>query len=456
MEDDFMNCKQLVLDALRCKEVERIPWVPFVGCHAASLINVDCESYFKNTDYIVNGVTKAYELYQPDGLPALFDLQLEAEAMGCKLTYAKDNPPAVSSHVLEDGVKLSDLKIPTESDGRFPIALNATERLVKALGDKIAIYGLITGPFTLALHLKGTDIFYEMLDDEDSVKELMEFCQKVCINTAKMYIDRGVDVVAIVDPMTSQISPDAFEEFVAPYASAVFDYIKQCGKLSSFFVCGNAKRNIEAMCKTQCDNISIDENIPLEYVVETCKPYNVSVGGNLKLTLTMLFGTPYDNVQDATNCMTIGGKKGYILSPGCDMPFATPIANVQAVTSTVHGHVDEIFQGENVMEGVTCELPDYSSEKQVIIDCITLDSESCAACQYNMEAVRTAASTLGDKVKIIEHKIKEKEGVACMIKLGATNVPTICVDGVVKYVSILPDNSELRKCFEEAVEAKNI
>ena len=71
-----------------------------------------------------------------------------------------------------------------------------------------------------------------------------------------------------------------------------------------------------------------------------------------------------------------------------------------------------------------------------------------------MEAVYAAAEPVKDKVEIIEHKIKEKEGVVCMIKLGATQVPTICVDGVVKYSSILPDTSELTACFVEAVEKK--
>ena len=451
-----MNAKQLVVDALHNKKVERIPWVPFVGCHAANLIGVYCEEYFNNADLIVKGVTKAYEEYQPDGLPALFDLQVEAEALGCKLVYAKDNPPAVATHILEEGVTLDDLQLPTEKSGRFPIVLDATRRIVKKLGDKIAIYGLITGPFTLALHLRGTDIFYEMLDEPEKVEELMEFCKNVCINTAKMYIDAGCDIIAVVDPMTSQISPDSFEEFVSPAVMPVFEFIREQGKGSSFFVCGNAKRNIVEMCKTKPDNISIDENIPLDYVVETCRPYGVSVGGNIKLTLTMLFGSRMDNVNDAKNCMTIGGEQGFILSPGCDMPYATPMENVKAITSTVHGNVTEIFEDEDIMAGVDYTLPDYAKENQVIIDCITLDSESCAACQYTMEAVLTAAAPLENKVKVIEHKIKQKEGVACMLKLGASNVPTIAVDGEIKYASILPSNTELTACFQAAAKKKGI
>jgi MtaA/CmuA family methyltransferase len=442
-----MNKKQLVLDSIHNKETERVPWVPFVGCHAASLIGVTADEYFIDADLIVKGVKKAYEEYDPDGLPVLFDLQVEAEALGCELVYAKDNPPAVRTHVLEEGKELSDLKIPTEKDGRFPIVLDATRRIVKELGDKIALYGLVTGPFTLALHLKGTDIFYDMLDDPDEVHAVMEFCKEVCIKTSKMYMDAGVDIIALVDPMTSQISSDSFEEFVSPYATGIFDFVRQSGKSSSFFVCGNAKRNIEAMCKTKPDNVSIDENIPLDYVIDICKSYGISVGGNIKLTLTMLFGTPMDNVNDARTCMEIGGKKGYILSPGCDMPFATPPENVKAITSYVHGNITEIFEDEDVMEGVDYVLPDYEKEDKVIIDVITLDSESCAPCQYTMEAVILAAEPIKDKVTIVEHKIKNKEGVACMLKLGASNIPTICVDGRIEYVSILPDNNELTKCF---------
>jgi uroporphyrinogen decarboxylase len=449
-----MNSKQLVLDAIQNKKVERIPWVPFVGCHAAKLIDVDCENYFKNSDYIVKGVSEAFKLYSPDGLPALFDLQVEAEALGCKLVYSKNNPPSVSSHVLEDGKKISDLKVPTEKDGRFAIVLDATRRICSTLGDKIAIYGLITGPFTLALHLMGTEIFYQMMDEPENVHELMSFCEKVCKNTARMYIEAGVDIVASVDPMVSQISPSNFEEFVTPYATRIFNYIRELGKNSSFFVCGNAKNNIEHMCKCNPDNISIDENVPLDFAKEICTKYGVSLGGNIKLTVTMLFGTPFDNINDAKNCMDIGGNKGFVLSPGCDMPYDTPIENVKAVTGAVHGEVSDFIENESTLSDIEVLLPDYKNEKKVIIDVITLDSASCAPCQYMVAAVKAAAEGLEDKVEWTEYKIKEKTSVARMLKLGVKNIPTICIDGEIKYVSLIPSVAELRNSILDAIEKK--
>lgn len=454
----MMNSKELLLRAIHNETVERIPWVPFVGCHAGKLIGVTAEEYFKSSENIINGALKAFEEYKPDGIPVTFDLQIEAEALGCKLIYSDKNPPSVATHPLQEGKSIEDLKVPSESDSRFPIVLKAAREICKLLGDKIAIYGLVIGPFTLALHLRGTDIFYEMIDSPEKVYELMRFCQKVSMNSARMYIDAGVDVVAVVDPMTSQISPSSFEEFVSPYLTPIFNYIRERGKACSLFVCGNATKNIEVMCKSGPDNISIDENVDLAYAKKICEHYGVSLGGNIRLTVTMLFGTPLDNIREAENLMQIGGKKGYILSPGCDIPFDTPIENIKAISSVVHGNIGEFISSDNksVFEEFDIELPEYEKEKKVILDVITLDSESCAPCQYVVEAVKSAVTGLEDKVEWKEYKIKEKESIARMIKLKVPNIPTICIDGEPVYISIIPPVEELREKIKMAIEKKGL
>ncbi len=446
--------KQLVLDAMMNKTTERTPWVPFVGCHSAFLLGVSAKDYFNNADLIVKGAKKAFDLYRPDGLPVLFDLQVEAEAMGCGVDYKPGNPPAVVTHPLEMGKTLTDLKIPTEKDGRYPIVLDAMRRLCADLGPTIAMYGLVTGPFTLALHLRGADIFYDMADDPDQVKQLMKLCEDVCVATSRMYIEAGCDIVAIVDPMVSQISPRDFEEFCTPASQAIFKAIHDAGKLGSFFVCGNAKRNIEKMAQCGCDNISFDENIPLEYVKEVASKYGVSVGGNMRLTVCMLFGTPMDNIEEARNCIAKGGNTGYILSPGCDMPFSTPVENVQAVAAVVFGEDASFIGHAGGLDGIEVTIPDYASENQVILDIITLDSESCAPCQYTMEAIYTAVEPLGDAVRVIEHKVKEKKEVVFMLKMGASYIPTIIIDGVIEYVSLIPSPQELRMKVEEKIAKK--
>ena len=451
-----MNGKELVLAAIRNQETPRAPWVPFVGCHAAQLINTDAETYFKSADLLVAGITAAVKRYRPDGIPAVFDLQLEAEALGCSLQWAKTNPPAVASHPLESGVSLSDLVVPGAEDGRFPIVLEAMRRMSASLGSETALYGLITGPFTLALHLLGTDIFYNMIDDPDSVQALMEFTTRVGINTARLYIEAGMDIIGVVDPMTSQISPDSFVEFVSPYMTRLFDAIHDMKRPGMLFVCGNARSNIEAMCACHADGLSIDENIPLDYVRDICRKHHMSFGGNIKLTVTMLFGTPTDNVNDAMTCLSVGGTKGFLLAPGCDMPFEVPPENVEAISALVHGEIADFMESSNPLEGVEVVLPDYSDPRQVNVDVVTLDSESCAPCQYMMEAVYEAANVLGKSIVYKEHKIKAKEGVVAMLKLGVTQVPTIVVDGQIRFVSIIPDDATFHNVLKAAMAVKGL
>jgi len=82
--------------------------------------------------------------------------------------------------------------------------MDATRRLRK-LYPELALYGLITGPFTLALHLLGTDIFTKLFEDTKYVDALFVFCTRVAKKMVDYYIDSGCDVIAVVDPMTSQI-----------------------------------------------------------------------------------------------------------------------------------------------------------------------------------------------------------------------------------------------------------
>jgi uroporphyrinogen decarboxylase len=448
-----MNGKQLIQKAFRLEKTDRIPWVPFVGCHAGKLLNITATEYLKSGKNIVDGVSKAIELYKPDGIPVLFDLQLEAEALGCDLIWADENPPAVVSHPLVNGKCIADLKIPSKSEFRIPAALEATNQLKQKYPD-VALYGLITGPFTLALHLLGTDIFMKMMEAPDEIIELLEFTKKVGIAMSEYYIEAGCDVIAVVDPMTSQIDPGSFEMFVTQPATEIFDFIRQKGALSSFFVCGHAEQNIEAMCACKPDNISIDENIALDFVRDIALKNKISFGGNIKLTVVLLMGTPDDCQRDALECMDLGGNEGFILAPGCDMPMATPPENIKAITDLVHDtYLQEVVRTKERTETnlVLLNMKDYGQANKVIVDIITLDSESCAPCQYMVEAVKAIAPHFEGIVEWREHPIKKMEGVTFMNSMMVKNIPTICIDGKIAFVSQIPPKQELIAAIQKRI-----
>ena len=451
-----MKGLELIKQVFLLQPAERVPWVPFVGVHGGYLTNVDAENYLKSSEAIIKGVNKAIEEYHPDGIPVVFDLQVEAEILGCRLKWSPHNPPAVVSHPLAEGVALESLKIPSKTDGRIPVILEATQKLKHDFPD-VALYGLITGPFTLALHLLGTDIFMKMMENPEEVYPVMEFCKNVGLKMSDYLMDAGCDVIALVDPMTSQIDPVSFETFVSPYAIEIFDFIRSKQKLSSFFVCGHAQQNIEAMCNCKPDNVSIDENIPLDYVKEIALSKGISFGGNMKLTVVLLMGDEDDVREEALNCLDLGGDKGFILAPGCDLPMETPPQNIKAVTELVTDpYKQEVARALEKQEETleVFNMKDYGLADKVIVDIITLDSESCAPCQYMVEAVKRIAPQFEGVVEWREHAIKKMEAVTFMSSLMVKNIPTICIDGKIAFVSKIPPKSELIAAIQKRINEK--
>jgi uroporphyrinogen decarboxylase len=453
-----MTGRNILLAALRNGETSRPAWVPFVGVHGAKILGVTAADYLHSSDLIVRGLSRASELYRPDGLPLVFDLQMEAEVLGCGLTWPDETPPAVNVHPLtRSGVE--NLPPFDTAKGRYPLVADALKKLGKEIGNQVALYGLITGPFTLSLHLMGTNVFLRMFDDPGAVKRVLAFCSDVGRKAAEFYLDHGAEVIAVVDPMTSQIPPKYFTEFVQPYVSEIFEHIRAQGGLSSFFVCGNATRNLDLMCRTPCDNVSVDENISLDLLRDLAQKNGKSFGGNLKLTTALLLGDELDAKRDALRCIDIGGTKGFVLAPGCDLPYAVPEANLQAVAEVLlDPYQREVARAASRDEAHTTveeiELPDYASEAKVIVDVVTLDSASCAPCQYMVGAVKEAASKLGETVLIREHKITTRNGLGHMAKLGVGQIPTICIDGQVRFPSIIPDVSTLIRELEARVREK--
>ena len=456
-----MRSRELLLAALRGEKTDRPGWVPFVGVHGGALIGKSATEYLQDAEAVIAGLTRSIALYRPDGLPILFDLQLEAEVLGCDLHWAEETPPSVVSHPLElagldglDGLPAFDL-----TAGRWPLAMDVTRRMRAQVADELALYGLITGPFTLASHLRGTSLFLDMFDSPEELTALIDRCAAIGQEAAEAYLAAGADIIAVVDPMTSQISPEHFTEFVAPGVNRIFDAVRAAGGYSSLFVCGDATRNLAVMCATGCDNLSVDENIDLARLRELSAVAQKSFGGNLKLTIALLMGDEDDCRRDALRCLEIGGEQGFVLAPGCDLPYGVPPENIEAVAELVHEPYQRDVARTRLLETTElslqpAEVPDYAAQPGVTVDIVTLDSAACAPCQYMVNAVRDAVAQLDLPIVYREHKIKSKEGAAYMLGLGVQAIPSICIDGRVAFASLIPDQPTLKQALREAAAGK--
>ena len=453
-----MNGKELILAALSMRPVERTPWAPFVGSHGGKLIGVTADQYLKSADHIAAGLLAAKKRYRADGLPIVFDLQLEAEILGCQLKWSKDGPPSVASHPLAEGKTLADLPEFDLDAGRLPVVWDALAKVKKEIGHDTAIYGLICGPFTLALHLLGNDIFMEMFDHSDYVQAVIGLAAALGRKMAAAYLEKGADVIAITDPMVSQISPEHYDQFVRPHIDSISREAALRGEKSCIFVCGDATRNLESMALCLAEGCSIDENISLPLARDIMQKAGKSLGGNMRLTTVLLLGTPDAARVEAVRCLKEGAGPGFILAPGCDLPYATPPENLEAVGEVVHDPYKRQIAEKMSDAGLSPEvkaladaivLPDYAARKEVFIDLVTLDSATCAPCQYMAKAAAKGAEEAGVPFKLAEHKVVKPEGIAMMVKLGVANIPTICLDGKATFISLIPDQATLAEAIRK-------
>ena len=309
--------KQMLIDATRGKRTDKAPWVPYAGVHCAYLINEPADRYFKNPAILAKGVVHAAKTYHADGIPLMFDLSIEAEAVGCELEYWKDNVPSVRSHPCESQTPQElGLEVFKRTSGRWPIIFEAAAMVKPQLDDMdCAMMGLVSGPLTLASHLAGVRIFTAVKKKKDFAHAVIAYAGKLCAEAARFYAEMGCDIIAIVDPVASQIRPETFQEFVTPNCQEAVTAIHDAGRTSSFFICGDCNKVIEEVCKVGTHGFAIDEQLNLNFVRDIARKYGKGFGGNLKLTLALSLGLLSPR-EDALISLSGGGTQGYTFAPG--------------------------------------------------------------------------------------------------------------------------------------------
>jgi len=309
--------KQKLIDAYRGKRTENAPWVPYAGVHCAFLINEPADKMLKDPDLLAKGVVNAAKRYHADGIPLVFDLSVEANSVGCELKWWSDNVPSVTTHPCSNQTpEQAGLKLPTKDSGRWPVLYEAA-KIAKPQLDELdcVLMGLFCGPLTLASHLAGVRIFTDVYKNPAFAHEVLKFAGEVGALAAGFYADMGCEIIAIVDPVASQIKSATFKEFVTPNSQPAIKVIHDRGLTSSFFICGDCTKVMEDVCQIGTHGFAIDEQLNMIFVRDMARKYNVGFGGNLKLTLALSLGLLSPR-EDAIVSLAAGGNIGYTFAPG--------------------------------------------------------------------------------------------------------------------------------------------
>jgi MtaA/CmuA family methyltransferase len=302
------------------------------GAPAVLLTRANMEDALKDPTLLYEAMRFTVEEMELDFYCLIADLSLEAEACGCQLQFSDRDVPIVVSHPLQESGAPEDLRVPDpQRDGRMPVFLE-TMRLLKRESGMLKT-AVVIGPFTLATHLRGTEVYLDTAMDPETVNLVLGYCTQVIIVYAEALIEAGADMILIAEPAGSQLSPVAYDQFSQAYSMRI---IRALSRPCILHICGKAGHIVDKMLQAGPAAISIDD-VDLPSVVRIA-PKNIVVLGNVD-TLTLANGSPEEiRTQTIEVLDFVKDRKEYIAAPGCDLAPNTPLENIQAFVQTVKGH----------------------------------------------------------------------------------------------------------------------
>lgn len=272
--------------------------------------------------------------FRPDGMFFFMDLSVEASALGLPVRFPLDESPSVEQHLvrsLGDLARFSNNDI--LSDGRVAVFVE-TMRLMARHMDTLN-GGYVIGPFSLAGLLMGaSDAAIASVTNPELLHAVMRFCSGVISRYARALVRAGADMIAILEPSASFLSPALFREFPLRYLQEIINTL-DC--VSILHVCGQTTRLIEPMVETGAQGLSLDSMVDFPSTVKRV-PANVVLVGNLDTVQVMNYMSP--NQVYATARDLVAAMKPYpnfILSTACDLPSETPMENIHALIDAARG-----------------------------------------------------------------------------------------------------------------------
>jgi uroporphyrinogen decarboxylase len=258
---------------------DKVPFVPAVYEHKARLVGRSPSEVCRSSDLLLEALEKELEIYDPDALTVGLDVyNVEAEAAGCEVRYFGRDPdvPAVAAPLLRGPADLGRLgRLDPSRDGRMPLFIEAAARLHKDRGRDIVVRGAVTGPFSLASALAGSEgLLVATVEDPAFVRELVAWAAGTAVDLGTAYLERGVEPV-LFDSKASPAaaSPRVFREFVLPaYRDVVMPALRRAGaRATPLIIGGDTTAILEDLVRTGAPQLLCDAGADLMRFLGTCR-----------------------------------------------------------------------------------------------------------------------------------------------------------------------------------------
>jgi uroporphyrinogen decarboxylase len=316
---------------------------PLAVHYCAHLAGVSMREYTLNPRTMADCVLRYYETFHPDAVWLSADTWVTAQAMGAAVAFPSGDQPLAGTGqpCVRSASDVERIPPPDpNTQGRWPIMLEALRRVRDAIGDEVFIAACFDQyPFSLACALMGIEtVMLELQDNSSLVGAVMERCAEYAVAYGLALAEAGADMLSGGDSPAGLLGPRMYREVALPYERRVIAALKSRSSAPiSLHICGNATPILGDMASSGADVLELDHQVDIALACRTLGP-SVAIWGNLDPVGLLAQGTP-ELVRQATldllHAVNACGHKPVVVSSGCTLAPGTPPENVRAMLDAV-------------------------------------------------------------------------------------------------------------------------
>ena len=338
---ETMTSRERVLNALTGKPVDRPPVANPTNVATVELMDmVDAPFPDANRDPELNARLAAtgYTELGFDSIMPYFSIIQESSALGCEMQWEqKDNWPTVRMYnPIWKGI--GDIKIPSGFlEHKDNIAITRSISILKEeFGDEVAIIGKTMGPWTLAYHVFGVEMFLLMsIDDPKMTMECLHKLKEISVLFGQAQIDAGADALTFPDHATGDlVSGEYYKRFLLELHQEMVEVLEVPLILH---ICGNTLDRMDYIAQNNMAAFHFDSMNDPQKAMDIVDG-RIALIGNINNPVTLYSKGPEDVRAEVYRCMDAGVN---MIAPECAIPLATKLENLLEIPSAVKSWMEE-------------------------------------------------------------------------------------------------------------------
>ena len=319
-----MNGAELFLGALRGETMDRTPVFFTGGGWVGRFSGLPRDTLLYDPGALAGAHWKAQEAIGHDAVLAYFDALHVPEAYGCELRFLETGPLVNPLPFPEAAARTPEL-----SSGRLPVVLETVSRLSELAGGRVAVGTLFEGPFTTLARIVDAEVLLRLtLRDPGALDDVLLRMSDFLLRFGRAAAEAGAQFLFVPDPVASStmISPRMYRRFVLPFQQRIFQQLQIPVMLH---ICGDTSPVLLPMAESGAAALSLDQCMDLA-AARAAVGWRCALAGNVD-PMALFMAKPEEVERQTRIIAETGGRRGFVLMPGCAVPPEAPLENVAAM-----------------------------------------------------------------------------------------------------------------------------